>query len=653
MSEPAAQATSEPPDPAGASRWAWLRGPRGMSAVFAAIHGGLLLNAIPPGVVFGGQPFGGPDYQTHFQHTHTLTRVLAEGRLWVYDPMMLAGYPAGLFFDVDNKAHFLFCAALHGLGVPLAVAFNLFTVASALAMPVSLWLAARLLGVSARAQAWTFGLGVLLWHFESLIRFFWGGGMISFATATHLCVLVLALFYRHLRGPPVRGGYAALLVLLPLALLTHVWSFAALVGPMLGLYLADARRLPLRAHLRVWGLAAVAVAVNSYWLLPALTHLELLAPSHKLGQATPAFFFYDLLEVFVDPLTTGFVRQRTLVRVVALLAALGTLLAWRRARAPGFGYAAGTLAWLVGLTYVGALLPLVPATEPYRFAAPMACWAAVLAGPWLAQNLTRRTWSQVPASLRGLALGLLVLLAPRVYAQLATFVPGVDVSPLGFLKSAVQEEQFFPSMRMRPVSEEFQEVAAWLAEQPDDGRVLVHFWALGEYLRWATDRPILGGFPDRRTIHEQSNLFHFLDSDERYHDGLERYLETYNVAYVLMSVPHIASIERRLDLLEPRGIVGRHYRAYRVRRPSGYAARGGAEVKAGLGRLDVRAAEPAPGTQELVLRFHWMRELGCRSRVEGVACRIEREAIEGDETGFIRVVGEPTLPREFVVEQGP
>ncbi|WAS96474.1 hypothetical protein [Nannocystis punicea] len=634
------------------TRWAWLRGHRGMFVGFAAVHAGLVLNSIPLRVVFGALPFGGPDYQTHFQHTHTLTRALAEGRSWVYDPMMLAGYPAGLFFDVDNKAHFLWCTVLHQLGVPLATAFNLYTLASAIAMPISLWLAARLLGVPVRAQAWTFGLGVLLWHFESLIRFFWGGGMISFATASHLCVLVLALFWRQLSGAPVRGGWAALLVLLPLALLTHVWSFAALAGPMIGLYLARARGLGLLGHARVWGLAAVTVVVNAYWLWPALTHMELMAPSHKLGQATPDFFLYDLLEVFVDPLTTGFVRQRTLVRTIAVLAAIGTLVAWRRTREPALRYALGTALWLFGLSYVGALLPLVPATEPYRFAAPMACWAAVLAGPWLADNLTRKTWSQVPASLRGLAIGLLVLLAPRVYAQLATFLPGVDVSPMGFLQSAVLEEQFFPSMRLKPISGDFQEVAAWVAAQPDDGRVLVHYWALGEYLRWATDRPILGGFPDRRTIHEQANLFHWTDSDERYNEGLERYLQTFNVAYVLMSVPHIPAIERRLDLLEPRGIVGGRYRAYRVRKPTGYFVRGRGEVKAGLGRIAVSAASPAPGTQELVLRFHWLQELTCKSAVPNVDCRIEREPVEGDETGFLRVVGAPTLPAEFVLEQG-
>jgi hypothetical protein len=361
---------------------------------------------------------------------------------------------------------------------------------------------------------------------------------------------------------------------------------------------------------------------------------------------------YDVLEIFVDPLTTGFVRQRTLVRCLAVLAAIGTLVAWRRAGEPRLRYAGLTLAWLFAISYAGALLPLVPATEPYRFVAPMVCWAAVLAGPWLVENLNRNTWSLIPKALRGLAIGVLVLLAPRVYAQLATFVPGLDVAPIGFLKSAVQEEQFFPSMRLKPVVPDFEEVAAWLKDQPDEGRVLVQYWALGEYLRWATDRPVLGGFPDRRTIHEQSNLFHFPDTDDRFHDGLDAYLATFNVAYIVMSVPYIASIERRLDLLEPRGILGGHYRAYRVRRPSGYVAAGSAEVRAQLGRIDVSGARPAPGTQELLLRFHWMRELECHSSDPANRCRIERAPVEGDETGFIRVVGEPALPAALRIEQG-
>jgi hypothetical protein len=62
----------------------------------------------------------------------------------------------------------------------------------------------------------------------------------------------------------------------------------------------------------------------------------------------------------------------------------------------------------------------------------------------------------------------------------------------------------------------------------------------------------------------------------------------------------------------------------------------------------VRDAKPAPGTQALVLRFHHMQELRCRA-AEG-SCRVEKAELAGDSAGFVRVVGEPVLPREFKVE---
>ena len=41
--------------------------------------------------------------------------------------------------------------------------------------------------------------------------------------------------------------------------------------------------------------------------------------------------------------------------------------------------------------------------------------------------------------------------------------------------------------------------------------MLVQHWAVGEFLGWATDKPIIGGFPDRRLIHEAANLFRRTD----------------------------------------------------------------------------------------------------------------------------------------------
>ena len=263
-------------------RRAWL--------ALIGLHLLMLAYTLPLAVVFGDTPFGGPDYQTHYQHTHTLLQVHAEfGRAWAYDPNLLAGHPTGLIFDVDNKLHFALTSGLVRLGAPLPVAFNVFALLSCLLAPVSLWLAARLLAVDAWARVVVFGVGVLAWNFDPTARFCWGGGMISFATAAHLGCVVIAVMHRLL----VDGGRRfaiALLVLLPLVLRTHVWSFVMLVAPLTGMYLRAWRTIPARTHAVVWLAAGLGLLANLDWLVPALEHRALIVPSAGLGQATGRAF---------------------------------------------------------------------------------------------------------------------------------------------------------------------------------------------------------------------------------------------------------------------------------------------------------------------------------------------------------------------------
>jgi hypothetical protein len=145
-------------------------------------------------------------------------------------------------------------------------------------------------------------------------------------------------------------------------------------------------------------------------------------------------------------------------------------------------------------------------------------------------------------------------------------------------------------------------------------------------------------------IFQDANLFYFEADDERYRGGLAAYLERYNVSHVVMTYPYVAEVERRTDLLESAGIQGGVHRVYKVRKRGSYFLNGGGEVQAGLNRITVRDARPAPGTQALTLRFHFMDELRCSP-----GCRVERAEVAGDTAGFVRVVGEPTLPGELVV----
>jgi hypothetical protein len=459
--------------------------------------------------------------------------------------------------------------------------------------------------------------------------------MISFAFAAHVSVVVIAVMHRLLADGGLRFA-VALLVLLPLVLRMHVWSFGILVVPLTGMYVCAWRQIPGRRHLIVWAAAALGLLVNLDWLVPALAHRELIVPSARLGQATPPYLLFDYLELLVDPLRTGFVLQRTLLRALVVIAAVGTLWNWRGdARRFTGGL---TLAWLLGLTYAGALVPGVQATEPYRFAVPLVLWATVLAGPWLLR--AGEALRGLHGAARGAVLGLLVLVLPRVYHQLMPYLPALSPGPAPTGHAA----RSVPGARLEGVPPDYAAVATWLEGQPRSGRVLVQYHPLGEYLRWASRWPVLGGFYDRRMIFQDANLFYFEVDDDRYRDGLAAYLERYNVSHVVMTYPYVAEVERRMDLFESAGVQGGVHRVYKVRRRGSYFLSGAGEVEAGLNRIAVRGARPAPGTQALTLRFHHMDELRCAP-----GCRVERAEVEGDTAGFVRVVGEPALPAEFVV----
>ena len=621
-------------------------------AVLYTAHVGLVLLFCPPSVIFGERHLGAQDYQTHFQQTHTVEQVMERfGKTWAYDPNMLAGFPVGLFFDVDNKGHSLFAIGMTRIGLSLAQGYNLFTLVSCLLAPLCVLLAARLLRMTRGAQVLALALGILLWQFDSGPRFAWSAGMVSFGTVSHGHLLALALLHRVIEDGRWRWVAPAAAVL-ALLLLIHVWAFVILVMPLTGMYLRRARRLGPAGHARVWCVALVALGCNLYWLWPALHHLDLLSPSARLGQATPLYIWSDYLGVVVDPLTTGFILQHTFFRFLAVAAAVVTLWQWRRRRDDRFFVGALGLGWMMGLTYVAALIPVLEHTEPYRFIAPATFMAGLLAAPWLARTLAELRWRRLSFAARSLMVVLLILAASRglreVVYYLPALMPGLKATATapGPAEATAKSSIGGGPFRLFPVVDAYVDLADKMKKScTEDGRILVQEWPVAEYLRAALDRPVIGGFPDRRTIHEDANIFLRPGDRRLFGRKLANYLVQYNVRYLVMSGLYNPILESRKDLLERPQLSGL-FRIYRVRHFGTYVAGGGTgSVKASLNRIAVTGASPRPGSEALVLRFHHFRNLRCHP-----ACKVERASTEGDRAGFIKVVGQPKLPEKFVIE---
>jgi hypothetical protein len=117
----------------------------------------------------------------------------------------------------------------------------------------------------------------------------------------------------------------------------------------------------------------------------------------------------------------------------------------------------------------------------------------------------------------------------------------------------------------------------------------------------------------------------------------------YNIRYLLMT-DYVPSVELSEGLLEFRRFIGPH-RLYRVRHLGNFFISGSGRVQASLNTIEVTEAKPAPGTESLSLRFHYLKTLGCRP-----SCEVSQEAIPHDPVGFIRVSGRPILPNAFTIE---
>ena len=615
-------------------------------------HIGLLLYACPPRVIFSGEPFMGIDYQTHYEQSLIVSEAISRfGKTWAYDPFFLAGQPAGTFFDVDNMGHALFTHGLTRLGIRSATAFNLFVFIAWLLAPWSMWYAARLFQTGKHGSLFTFFLAMMLSHFDSGFRWVSWAGMISFASVAYLCPLILALFYRHLQEGTYKH-FVMLLIFLPASIFIHIWAFPALVVPMLGLYMRQFRHLQGWGHVRVWGLAALTLGVNLIWLWPSFAQVELLALSGKVGQANPLYLLADYLDVFINPLHTGSIATRTFFRFFTIACAIYTLWSWHASKDKRFFFSTLSFGWLAGMAYFASLLPILRETEPYRFILPATSLATIFAGPLLV-SLFSKEWIRALSSTARLGLGLLILLViPRVFHQISYFIPELLPRPGGppIVKpnisspSALLPTPEFQSFRLEGIDPSYKRVAAFLKSQAtEDGRVLVEWWVLGEYLRWATNKHIIGGFPDRRLIHEASNIFRYREDVRFWGDKFADYLVRYNIRYLVMLNPYM-NIEDRKDLLELKSMIG-IYRIYRVRHLANYFLFGSGQIKTSLNRIEISNAKPHPGTQVLGIRFHYHRTLRCRP-----GCRIIREILPDNPTGFIRVVGTPSLPSKIIIE---
>jgi len=623
--------------------WIWF-------GVVFALHIALTLRFEPLELVFGPDPIAFFDYDMHYQQTLRAVEAFEKsGRIWSYDPHLLAGQLSGAIFDADNKLHELFTIGLGTLGVPTHTGYNLFVLLTHLLVAPVFFAAARLFGLERGEATLATALGSACWFFDAFAHWTWWAGMISYGFAAVLAVLPVALFYRWLAER--RPVHLILMgVLLALIHLLHPYSFFILVVPMCFLYVRARHQLGWREHLAVAGCVVFTLSCNLWWLGVAFRFWHYILDSDFYMAATTRYLLFDYLGLIKEPTTTGVVAARSAFRFLALFGALFGILMWRRERDDRFGLFAATLGTLVCAAYLGGYLAPLRQVQPYRFSLPATFLAVIPAAAFLVA--AARVWRKTPLPRLVVALGLLatMVVVPRFVRDVLYFLPEAVphherplLAPLPPINSGagfgtiVWPEPF--DFTHKPIGSDWRALVQFVRDHDDgSGRWLVEWWILGERLAWATDAQVLGGFREFNLAHSDANWFRrHPDGAGTGADTLERYLKQYNVKWVVVSNP-IPALEKRTDLLTLHSTVF-GTRFYRTWVPSSYFVGGGpGKVTASLDRIEVRGSRGG----DLVLRYHYLETLRCRP-----GCTLYRAEAFGNRVGFIGVRG---APPDFVIE---
>jgi hypothetical protein len=606
-------------------------------ALAAALHLALLAYFFPFEIFGKNLPVFEYDYALHaYQIDRALRAFESHGRLWSYDPFVLAGQPAGAVEDLTSKSLEAFVIGAHALGVAPWTAFDAYVLLVHLALLPVAWIAARLFGFDRWSSAVAVLFWVIAWCADSFLHWCWYIGMISWAAASYLVVLAVALGYRALRDHRP-GAYVALGLTTAVVTLVHPFSVLTLFVPFAALYVRAFRRLAAWEHAALLASAALAGATTLVWIGPALAFRHYIGPVDEFLWPTLSYAFTDWLGLLRDLAMTGEPVRTAWRTAFFVLAALG-IVALHRAR-DDRALPLGLLVFVsVALAYLCGYSSVLRQTQPYRHIAPATLTAAIVSAlvvaklvrdrpslrPELRAALFVAALASAPQLVRDLV-GYLPALLPRRELMAVPFRPGPG-------EAGSSDERAPPFMGHATPSPEYERVAAAVrAITANTGRVVVLDWVLGEYLA-TFDVPTLGGIAERNVPHAAAHpLRHDLTKTNDADDPIARYLAEYAVAAVVTKGDSPA-FDGRLDLLDPTTRVG-PFRIYRVRHASSYVAEGNGHVEQQLN--SVRVSDT--GGKPVVLRFHFMETLRCRPN-----CALTRAPAERDPVGFIAVNAPPS-----------
>jgi hypothetical protein len=599
--------------------------------------------------LYNRDPIIDQDWGLHFHHLKSLEAFWQHDRSsWGYNPLFMAGYPSNTIQDLSIKLFEFLALALSLIALTPIQWFKISAFIAMAAVPWLMYFSARNLfgGEQIRNTAAVLAtlLATIYW-WNSLPREMFFYGMIGYSTAAYASILGVSLFYRLFRQQTSwsavhLGWFLFAITILPL----HVQSLIIFLPSIVGLLIARPKLIHRYVVLWTFAAAAISLALNLFWIMPAFTHRGD-DVSKTIIEQLALFVSTDpltLVKDYLAPMNFWSFRQSFWEKGVRLmlliLGALGTIKLLRQGDKNLGILLVAALISLFLITYFGFLIPPLQAWQPLRFKVPFDLFLAVAAAYAVAD------WLMADSR------------ASRLYAYTVPCL--LFAASVTFLINLVHTESQ-GKLRLRTlIRPEITEIARWVQQNtPDEARVL--FEESGDETGFVYDGMYLSSFiahwSGRELIGGPINLYNDRHHFAEFHSGrlfgrdiqvftddeIKRYFRLYNIGAVvafhpaslqrLRSIPGLITLDRRLGPVH----------LMRVNQPADWFIQGQGQVMAKLNRLEVSTG----GATEVVLKYHWLHGL-----VSNPAATIVPVKIYEDPIPFIKVVDPP---RSFTLSVVP
>ena len=604
----------------------------GMHAWFVALN-------LPFSEIGTDRPLFYIDGPYHWYEMELAKAFASTGNMVGYDPFFSAGHPEGVIYNLSGKLPAVL-AVLLSPWISTVSVYKTYVFSLATLAPIAIPLAAALLRFPPITFLWTAALGILMW-WVSYFHWYFTAGMVAYVTACYLGVLFVALVIRYAEGWGSPATAVGLGLLGAFGLFLHP-VFPIPVAIATAAYLAiNVRRLEMHRMLLVASvIPIVSLLPNLIWLYPTyryqqlypvdsipayqqivdgrLIWRELLGILKDEAHGSKLYPMFVAASVWACLSQSGEYKTRHLSIVFLLSAVALQLLAYLGATIPGVGLVLQPNR----LAPAGYLLLCLPAAEGLRL-----LWITC-------RSRARGRWRYF-AGVNLLAMVLaLAVVSWELYREVT---PG----PHGRYGAA-------PPW-VRPLGSDSLWVLNWLMNKTGpQARVLfetslgrVHDQAhMAPYYALTSRREFIGGpYPFTDFASFWDGWLFGKPIAEISGEGMERYLDLYNVGWIIVHSEHAKRYFDKLPNVRAEEQHGQ-LRAYSVQRRHSYFVEGTGQVESrGHNQLSLSGL----AGKDVILKYHYVPGMASEP-----AAHIEGVKILDDPKSFIRIVDPPSRLRLYL-----